>query len=155
MAINGREDNLENDLFFVCSVIEHIGRSTKNKRSEVVENLGEDELSRLLELADVLHCEPIEATSRSLIQRCGLSEGNFDNVSACEYTVPTHFDIAKVYKRLVVDLANKQNITPLNALMEVYTSWISDKIDDYNSSMYFESPQYLYASYTAGKAIAD
>jgi len=55
----------------------------------------------------------------------------------------------------VIDLANAQNITPLNALTKVYTSWISEKIDDYNSSMYFENPQYLYASYVAGKAIAD
>ena len=155
MEINGREDKLENDLFFVCSVIERIGRSTKNKRSEIVIKLGEAEIARLLELADILHCEPIEVTSGNLIERCGLAEGNFDNVALCEYAVPTHFDIAKVYKRLVIDLADAQSITPLNALIKVYTSWISEKIDDYNSSMYFENPQYLYASYTAGKAIAD
>ncbi|MCL2815059.1 MAG: hypothetical protein FWD23_10715 [Oscillospiraceae bacterium] len=155
MVNNGREDGLENDLFFVCSVIEHIGRSTKNKRSEVVEKLGEKEISRLLELADILHCEPIEVTSGRLIERYGLNEGNFDNVGLCKYAVPTHFDIAKVYKRLVADLANTQNIAPLSALVNVYTSWISEKIDDYNSSMYFENPQYLYASYTNGKVMAD
>ena len=155
MGNNGREDKLENDLFFVCSVIEHIGRSTKNKRGEVVKKLGEAEIARLLELADVLHCEPVEVTAGDLIERCGLIEGNFDNVALCKYAVPTHFDIAKVYKRLVADLANARNITPQSALMMVYVSWISEKIDDYNSSMYFESPQYLYASYTAGKTIVD
>ena len=155
MENNGRENKPENDLFFVCSVIEHIGRITKNKRGEVVKKLGEKEISRLLELADVLHCEPIEATSGRLIERYGLKEGNFDNIALCKYTVPTHFDIAKVYKRLVADLAETQNISTLNALVNVYTSWISEKIDDYNSSMYYESPQYLFASYTAGKAIAD
>ena len=155
MAHGGREDSSENDLFFVCSVIEHIGRSTKNKRGDVVASLGETEISRLLELADVLHCEPIEATSVDLIERCGLGEGCFDNVSSCKYSVPTFFDIAKVYKRLVVDLAAAQNITLPSALIKVYTSWISEKIDDYNSSMYFENPQYLYASFSAGEAIAD
>ncbi|MCL2816598.1 MAG: hypothetical protein FWD23_18525 [Oscillospiraceae bacterium] len=155
MENNGREDRLENDLFFVCSVIEYIGRSTKNKRGEIVTKLGETEISRLLELADILHCEPIEAVANNLIKRCGLNEGNYDNVALCKYGVPTHFDIAKVYKRLAVELVNAQNITPPHALTEVYTSWISEKIDDYNSSMYFENPQYLYASYTAGKAIAD
>ena len=155
MVHGGREDRLENNLFFVCSVIEHIGRCTKNKRGNIVTSLGGTEISRLLELADVLHCEPIEATSGNLIERCRLAEGNFDNVSLCKYSVPTHFDIAKVYKRLVVDLAGAQNITLLSALIKVYTSWISEKIDDYNSSMYFENPQYLYASYIAGKAIAD
>jgi len=151
----GREKKIENDLFFVCSVIEHIGRSTKNKRGEVVKKLGEAEIARLLELADVLHCEPIEATSDRLIKSHGLNEGDFDNVAQCKFSVPTYFDIAKVYKRLAVDLANKENCTPLNALKKIYTSFISEKIDDYNSSMYFENPQYLYASYAAGNAIAD
>ena len=155
MRTDGREDKLENDLFFVCSVIEHIGRSTKNKRSEVVMKLGETEIKRLLELASVLHCEPVEATSVKLIERYELDKGSFDNVALCKYAVPTHFDIAKVYKRLIIDLADAQSIAPSSALMKVYTSWISEKIDDYNSSMYFESPQYLYASYTAGKAITD
>ena len=151
----GRENKLENDLFFVCSVIEHIGRSTRNRRGEIVKKLGETEITRLLELADVLHCEPVEVTSDKLIDRCGLNNGDFDNVSLCKYSVPTCFDIAKVYKRLIADIANAQSITPASALIAAYTSWISEKIDDYNSSMYFESPQYLFASYAAGKAIAD
>ena len=74
MGDNGREDKLENDLFFVCSVIEHIGRSTKNKRGDVVKKLGEEEIARLLELADVLHCEPVEVTAGDLIKRCGFSK---------------------------------------------------------------------------------
>jgi hypothetical protein len=155
MRSDGREDTLENDLFFVCSVIEHIGRNTKNKRSEVVRKLGETEIAQLLELADVLHCEPVEVTSAKLIERCGVNHGGFDNVALCKYSVPTHFDIAKVYKRLISGLAGAQNITPLSALITVYTSWISEKIDDFNSSMYFESPQYLLASYTSGKALTD
>ena len=149
----GRESKLENDVFFVCSVIEYIGRTTKNKRSGVVMKLGEKELARLLELADVLHCEPIETTSDKLIKRIGIANGSFDNVAQCKYTVPTHFDIGKVYKRLAVEIAAEQIISPSSAIFNVYTSWISDKIDDYNSSMYYESPQYLYASYTAGKAL--
>jgi len=74
-------------------------------------------------------------------------------VSACKYAVPTHFDIAKVYKRLIVSVAGEQNIPLSAALMQVYTSWISGKIDNYNSSMYYESPQYLTASYAAGEPL--
>jgi hypothetical protein len=155
METDGREDKLENDLFFVCSVIEHIGRSTKNKRSEVVVKLGEAEIVRLLELADILHCEPVEVTSGKLIERYGFADGYFDNVALCKYDVPTYFDITKVYKRLIINLADAHHMALSSALIKVYTSWISDKIDDYNSSMYYESPQYLYASYTAGKALAD
>ena len=155
MNNDGRESKRENDLFFVCSVIELIGRNTKNKRGEVVQKLGETEIKRLLELADILHCEPVEATANDLITKRAITNGNFDNIAICKYTIPTHFDIAKVYKRLIADLAEKRNTELYDALIHVYTSWISEKIDDYNSSMYFENPQYLYESYIAGKAITD
>ena len=147
------EDPRENDLFFVCSVIEVIGRKTKNRRSDVVRLLGEKEIARLLELADVLHCEPVEHTAGDLVARCGIPVGNFDNVALCKYNIPTHFDIAKVYKRLICAVANEQGITFAKALAQVYASWLGDKIDNYNCSMYFESPQYLHESYRAGEAL--
>ena len=149
----GREDPLENDLFFVCSVIEVIARKTKNRRGAVVQAIGEAEVARLLDLADVLHCEPVEYTAADVIERHGVTVGDFDNVALCKYDVPTHFDIAKVYKRLIAAVAGAQSIPFHNALAQVYASWISDAIDNYNSSMYYESPQYLFESYRAGKAI--
>ena len=151
--MNGREDKLHNDLFFVCSVIEYIGRTTKNRRADVVRAIGESEIARMIKLAGVLHCEPIEKNADDLLTRHNIAAGDFDNVSACKYTVPTHFDIAKVYKRLIINVAQAQKITLTDALIKVYTSWISGKIDNYNSSMYYESPQYLFASYTAGEPL--
>jgi len=150
---NGREEKRENDLFFTCAVVECIGRMTKNRRAAVVQALGVAEIERLVKLADVLHCEPVENTAADLIARSGIVEGDFDNVAMCKYRVPTHFDIAKVYKRLIVAVADAQGIPLADALIEVYTSWISEKIDNYNSSMYFENPQYLYESYRAGEPI--
>ncbi len=151
--MNGREEKKENDLFFVCAVIEYIGRRTKNKRGDVVQKLGFAEIARLLNLADVLHSEPLEKTADELVSRCEITDGNFDNVALCKFTIPTHFDIAKVYKRLIMNISNKQQKSLVDVLMTVYTSWISDKINDYNSSMYFESPEYLYESYIAGKPL--
>jgi hypothetical protein len=149
--MNGREETRENDLFFVCSVIEYIGRKTKNRRGAVVRMLGGREIARLLELADILHCEPVENTAADMIAKCHIADGDFDNVARCKYTVPAPFDIAKVYKRLIVNVADLKNMTLNAALEEVYVSWISDKIDDYNSSMYFENPHYLFESYRAGE----
>ncbi|WP_242954324.1 hypothetical protein [Clostridium oryzae] len=45
-------DNQKNDLFYVCSLIEFIGRKTKNRRADIVEILGKKELERQLELAE-------------------------------------------------------------------------------------------------------
>ena len=153
--MTGREDKRDNDLFFVCSVIEYIGRKTKNSRCDAVRQLGNKEIVRLWELADVLHCMPIEHIGDELIEKCQIAEGSFDNVAECEHNVPTHFDIAKVYKRLIVAVSDAKGIPPVDALQEVYASWISRKIDDYNSSMYFENPEYLFESYKAGEPIRD
>jgi hypothetical protein len=153
--MQGRESKFENDLFFVCSVIEYIGRKTKNTRATVVEKLGEKEIARILELADVLHCDPIENTGDGLIEKYHIADGDFDSIQECKYNIPTHFDMAKVYKRLITSVSETKGISTVDALREVYCSWISAKIDDYNSSMYYESPQYLFESYQAGTPISD
>jgi hypothetical protein len=152
--MTGREPKLDNDLFFVCSVIEQIGRATKNRRADVVTALGKDLLARCLELADVYHCEPIEHTAAELIEKCGVTTGGFDN-TASEFAIPAVFDIAKVYKRLIVSVVQNSGTSPIDALIGVYTSWISDKISDYGCSMYYESPEYLYLSYLEGEPIKE
>ena len=151
--MTGRESKQENDLFFVCSLIEQTARITKNKRGDIVKKLGEAEIARLLELADILHCIPIDITANELIERYNIATGTFDNVAMCMYSIPTHFDIAKVYKRLISSVSANSDIGPVKALIEVYTSWISEIVDNYNSSMYYENPQYIYMSYISGTVL--
>jgi hypothetical protein len=139
----GREEPQENNMFFVCAVIEAIGRKTKNKRIDIAEKIGARELERIFSLADVYHCEPIEKTADDLIERFNIADGDFDNIKKCKYTIPDVFSIAKVYKRLMVFVMKRENISPINALFSVYSSPVAAKIDDYNASMYYENPQYL------------
>lgn len=149
----GREKKEDNDLFFVCSLIEYIGRKTKNHRNVVVNALGKKKLLHLYELADVFHSENIDKLSDELINDYNINEGVFDNIATAEYAIPTHWDIGKVYKRLILDVSNHQQKEPIDALMEVYNSWLSRKIEDFNSSLYYESPAYLYESYAVGEVL--
>jgi hypothetical protein len=149
----GREKKEYNDLFFVCSLIEYVARKTKNNRNVVVNSIGKKHLGHIYELADVYHCENIDKLTDELIQNNNISTGIFDNVSDCHYNIPTHWDIGKVYKRLIVDICEDQKKKPVDAMVEVYNSWISTKIDDYNSSMYYENPSYLYQSYIEGRPL--
>lgn len=151
--MSGREKKEQNDLFFVCSLIEYIGRKTKNHRNVVVRAIGKERLQHLYDLADVYHSENIDKLSDELIAQHRIEEGYFDNVAAGKYAIPTHWDIGKVYKRLIVDVAEKQQKEPIDALMEVYNSWLSPKIEDFNSSLYYESPGYLYESYNKGEVL--
>lgn len=151
--MNGREKKEYNDIFFVCSLIDYIGRKTKNHRDVVVNAIGKDKLNHLYDLADVYHSENIDKLSDELIEQHNILAGTFDNVAAGRYAIPTHWDIGKVYKRLIVDVAVKQEKELIDALVEVYNSWLSPMIEDYNSSLYYESPGYLYESYSEGEVL--
>ncbi len=151
--MTGREKKDYNDLFFVCSLIEYIGHKTKNHRNVVVNAIGKEKLQHIYELADVYHSENIDKLADELIQRYCIENGIFDNIANSNYSIPSHWDIGKVYKRLIVDVCNKQNKEPINALVEIYNSWLSRKIEDFNSSLYYENPGYLYESYVKGDVL--
>ncbi len=152
--MNGREDSKLNDLFFVCSLIEYVGRKTKNERKVIVNALGRKGLEHYYELAEVYHCENIDKVTDEIVNKYCIPTGIYDNVAATiDSSIPTHWDIGKVMHRLVYEVAQKTDKDVIHALIQVYNSWIVPKIDDYNSSMYYENTSYQYASYLAGKAL--
>lgn len=153
MVGQGRETQNDNDLFFTCGLIEYISRKTKNVRADVVNKLGKENISKIYDLADVYHCDNIDSVSDSFIEAVGIETGHFDNVSKCGYSVPSHWDIGKVYKRLIKMVAEDKKIEIVDALIEVYNSFISAKIDDYNSSVYYENPQYIFECYKEKKML--
>ena len=103
-------------------------RKTKNIRADVVNQLGRKRLEKIYDLADVYHCDNIDQVSEDFIAEAHIPIGTFDNVKECKYSIPSHWDIGKVYKRLI-------------------------KIDDYNSSVYYENPSYIYESYRENKML--
>jgi hypothetical protein len=140
---------MDNRLFYLCSLIEYMGRDTKNKRHIITGALGKENARHIYEYADVFHCEAIESVSDQWRSRCDIQTGGYDNVSTCRYRLPSHWDIGKVYCRLIHSLGGDT----MDTLFEVYSSWIAPKIDDYNIAVYFMSPEYLLASYKSGNLL--
>lgn len=147
----GREEKKSNDLFFVCSLIDYIARKTLNRRVDIVDALGRDRVAKMYDLADVYHSDNIDDVSSRFIEEARITTGSFDNVGECGYSIPTHWDIGKVYKRLILGIAKEKNIPIVEALFLAYHSFVSDKIDDYNSSFYYENPQNILLAYLDGK----
>ena len=108
------------DLFYTCSLIEYIGRERKLKRSQVVRAMGEKNIRRIYQYADVFHCEPIAKTADDFITDLDIPEGDFDNVSACRYTVPDYWTIGQVYERLIMDITGGDEEHVVDRLVEVY-----------------------------------
>lgn len=140
-----------NDLFYTCSLIEFIGRQQKMKRSDLVSFLGCKTVKRIYEYADILHCEPIEKTADDYITEMNIPQGDFDNVSACRYTVPSYWTIGEVYERLIEDVCGDDTEHVVERLAEVYNSWIDKEISNYNTDFYYQSRDYIFECYKEGK----
>ena len=147
----GRENPKENDLFFTCSLIEFISRKTKNRRVDVVNALGKSSIEKIYDLADVYHSDNMETVSDYFIEKAHIKKGSFDNVTAARYAVPSYWDIGKVYKRLILGISREKQIPVIDALFEAYHSFVSDKIDDYNSSFYYDAPQNILNTFIYGE----
>lgn len=149
--MTGREDKVTNNLFFLCSLIEYIGRKTKNHRNVIVNAIGKDKLQHILDLADIYHNENLDKLTFDLVEKHKIKEGVFDNILNAKYSIPTHWDIGKVYKRLIIDISQKEDKPLIETLIKVYNLWLSRNIEDFNGSIYYESPEYLFQSYLAGE----
>ena len=80
----------------------------------------------------------------------GMTEGDFDNVKACKYTVPTYWDIGKVFTRLIEDVSPDSHI---DGVEKVYRSWMTDEISNYNSDLFYQSREYLKECFLAGEIL--
>ncbi len=149
--MTGREDKNANNLFFLCSLIEYIGRKTKNHRNVIVNAIGKNNLQHIYDLADIYHSENMDKLTAEIVEKYNIKDGVFDNILNAKYSIPTHWDIGKVYKRLIIAVSKREEKPLIDALIEVYNLWLSRKIEDFNSSVYYENPEYLFQSYIAGE----
>jgi len=146
------EPQNENDLFFVCSLIELIARKTNNKKSYIVEKLGKNRIEKIYNLAEVYHSENIDKVCAEFIEECNIEDGDYDIISRCKYRVPTFWEIGRVYQRLIL-MVNNSEAEYVNTLEGVLNSWIIEHIDNYNSSMFYENPDYIYECYKEKKIL--
>lgn len=138
-------------LFFTCSLIEQIGRMLHARRGEVAAALGEKGIRAVYDYADVLHCDPIEKAADDTITEFSLQSGSYDNIASARYAVPDVWTMGKVYARLIEDLSDEYNV--VETLLAVYTSWIDEKLSDYNSSFYYEPRDYIAECYRQGTVL--
>lgn len=144
-------EKLKNDIFYVCTLIKYIGRYTKNHRKYVVEKMGKEGIKHQLDYADVNHCLNIEQVGEEVIEDFHIEVGTFDTISRCKYKILSITDIGKLYQRLVIDIQMDETLE--EAIYKVFQSFLSDEISNFNSSVYYSSPDYLKYSYLEGELL--
>lgn len=137
-----------NDYFYVCSLIEYTARKTNNRRRVIVDALGEKGIEKQLKDAEVNHCLSFEQVSDELIEDYKITDGDFDTITNCKYSIPSAQDIGKLYSIMIEDCAELGK--EKDELMKIFMSFISDEISDFKTGVYYENPSYLEWSYREG-----
>ena len=142
------EDELitENDLYFICYMIERVARNLRQRNVYVVNSIPQEEWRRLISLANVLHCENPLKIEDEWIEEYQLEKGTFDISDVDKElveSIPSPTQMGKVYMRLIIDTL-MQGEDYIDALIRIYNDEICFKIDDYNCSAYYE-PSYVIA----------
>lgn len=140
------EEIVENDLFFICYMIERVARTLHQRNKYVVNAIGYEELYHLISVANVLHSSNPKQVEEDWINEYKLEKGNFDitlvDKELCD-KIPSELDMGKVYSRLIVDTA-LPNEDYVSGIIRVYNNEICETIDNYNGSAYYE-PSYVIA----------
>lgn len=146
------EQITDNDLYFICYMIERVARKLHQKSKYVVNSITKEEWRRLISLANVLHCEnPLKIEADWIKEYC-LCEGDFDITavnSELVNEIPSETQMGKVYTRLI--LATLQpGEDYVDGLIRVYNDEICETIDNYNSSAYYEPSYVITRAYNDG-----
>lgn len=86
------------------------------------------------------------------IEQYKIENGKYNTTDKCRYAVPPVTSIGRVYQQLVLATAEENDVA--QAIIDVFTSFISDEISDFNTNVYYSNPDYLKCSYEAGILLA-
>ena len=146
------EQITENDLYFLCYMIERVARKLHQKNKYVVNSRSKDEWMRLISLANVLHCENPLKIEAEWIDEYKLKKGNYDITDVDPELVdeiPSETQIGKVYTRLILSTLQPDE-DYIDGMIRVYNDAICDTIDNYNSSAYYEPSYVITRAYNNG-----
>ena len=102
----------------------------------------DEDLVHQLRTAGVNHCLSFEQVCDEWIEEYQITEGNFDNITTCKYSVPAVTSIGRVYQTLILNVMGLY-ANVVEAIKTVYNSFISDEISDFNSNVFYSNPDYI------------
>lgn len=140
------EEIEENDLYYICYMVERVARHIHQHNRYVVNKIGKDELYHLISCAKVLHCENPVKTEDDWIGEYGLEKGGFDIECVDKELadiIPTPTQMGKLYSRLILNTMGVGEDF-VEGILRVYNDDICDTIDNYNCSAFYE-PSYVIA----------
>lgn len=142
----------ENDLYFLCYMVERVARKLHRKNKYVVNSIPKDEWERLISLANVLHCENPLKIEAEWIEEYQLTKGHFDITDVdleLVDEIPSETQMGKVYTRLILSTLQPGE-DYIDGMIRIYNDEICEVIDNYNSSAYYEPSYVITRAYNNG-----
>ena len=136
------EQITENDLYFLCYMIERVARKLHQKNKYVVNSISKDEWMRLISLANVLHCENPLKIEAEWIDEYKLKKGNYDITDVDP-------ELVDEIPRLILSTLQPDE-DYIDGMIRVYNDAICNTIDNYNSSAYYEPSYVITRAYNNG-----
>ena len=140
-----------NDLFYVCALVEYIARQTKNHHKVIAQALRVQGFEKQLRDAPMNHCLPYAQVCDEITQAYQIHAGDFDFAARAKYRLPNFQDIGKLYAILIENVAKGQNLA--QTASNVFSSFLCDAISDFNTDLYYQNPDYLAWCYREGKIL--
>lgn len=144
------DEKEKKDLFYVCILLEYIARKTANRRRDIIAYFDRDDIKREMCMADINEDLTFDEAADVLIADYQIVPGRFDTVRSCKFTVPSVISIGRVYQQLILDVRQPGEEIE-QTLIQVFSSFLSDEISDFNANIYYSSPAYLKCCYLAGE----
>lgn len=146
------EEITDNDLYFLCYMIERTSRSLHQKNQYIVNSISPKEWGRLISLANVLHCENPLKIEDEWRKTYHLEKGSFhiENVDReLVDQIPSATQMGKVYTRLILATLQPEE-DYIDGMIRVYNHEICNVIDNYNCSAYYEPSYVITRAYNNG-----
>lgn len=140
------------DLYYLCSLIEFIKRKTNNTSQYIVNIIGKEELIYIMDIAEVLHCDSFEETAERFIKEYNIITNKDEKVLSAKEEAPKYTKIGKVYANLIEKVCVDEKEV-INTLIEIYNSWITEYIEDYESDFYYLPVDYQKCCYEEKKIL--
>ena len=138
------------NIFFMCYLVEKISRDTRNNKPYVVSKMDRDYVLHMCEYEDIYHSQNLDKVVFEECEQLGIKMGRNTRLTTAKYRIPTINAMAELYRRLIYKLEGEDII---DSFFKVMSSPMTDFIDDYNSSFYYENPDYIKDCILEGRLI--
>ena len=146
-----KEKRIFNNGLYFCTLLEFIRRSRNISINNVIKRLSKADIEKELNDAEINHCYTFDEIAYEFCDKYNIPQTHLCDV----VSNPSFLSIGYVYKNLVEDVTYKKNEDVVDSIIDVFSSFIIDKISNYESDYFCASSEYLFQSYLSGKMLAD